>query len=169
MGARKEKRKKYECDIIQAEHDHPLMLGGIFCYSTKVCLEDVVAIQEGHFAVGLDPDLVFRILGDLVESSNVELEFAAFAEFSEAGTKGDEVCSCDRDAQTHRGFRHIVDLVLVQPEAIGLVLAVDEVDKILANVICEFRKDGFALVLGERTHRGEEERWPSSTATLPLS
>jgi hypothetical protein len=76
--------------------------------------------------------LVFRILGDLVESSNVELEFAAFAEFSEAGTKGDEVCSCDRDAQTHRGFRHIVDLVLVQPEAIGLVLAVDEVDKILA-------------------------------------
>lgn len=33
------------------------MLGGIFCYSTKVCLEDVVAIQEGHFAVGLDPDL----------------------------------------------------------------------------------------------------------------
>lgn len=36
------------------------------------------------------------------------------------------------------------------------------------NVVREFRKDGFALVLGERTHRGEEERWPS-TATLPLS
>lgn len=76
--------------------------------------------------------LVFRILGDLVESSDVQLEFSAFAEFSEAGTKGDEICSCDRDAQTHRGFRDIVDLVLVQPEAIGLVLAVDEVDKILA-------------------------------------
>lgn len=76
--------------------------------------------------------LVFRILGDLVESSDVQLEFSAFAEFSEAGTKGDEIRSCDRDAQTHRGFRDIVDLVLVQPEAIGLVLAVDEVDKILA-------------------------------------
>jgi len=62
----------------------------------------------------------------------VKLEFTAFAEFTEAGAKGDEVGSCDRDAQTHRGLRDIVDLVLVQPEAIGLVLAVDEVDKVLA-------------------------------------
>lgn len=76
--------------------------------------------------------LVFRVLSDVVKSSNVKLEFTAFAEFTEGGAKGDEVRSCDRDAQTHGGFRDIVDLVLVQPEAIGLVLAIDEVDKILA-------------------------------------
>ena len=28
------------------------------------------------------------------------------------------------------------------------------------DVVCEFCEDGFALVFGERTHRGEEERWP---------
>lgn len=141
--------KTYQRDIIHAEYDHALMLGSIFCDSTKVCLEDMVAIQEGHFAIGLDPNLgkdvgcgcemngkiiylVLCILGDVVESSDMELEFSGFAKFSKASAKTDEVWSCDGDAQTHRGFGRIVDLVLVQPEAIGLVLAVDEVDEILA-------------------------------------
>lgn len=88
------------------------------------------------------PYLVFRVLGNFVESSNMELEFAAFAEFSEAGAKGDEVRSCDGDAQTHRGFRDIVDLVLVQPEAIGLILAVDEVDEVLALCVKLWQADG---------------------------
>lgn len=125
------------------------MLWSILCDSTKVCLEDMVAIQEGHFAIGLDPNLgkdvrcgcemngkiiclVFRILGDVVESSDMELEFSAFAEFSKASAETDEIWSCDGDAQTHRRFGGIVDLVLVQPEAIWLVFAVDEVDEVLA-------------------------------------
>lgn len=33
------------------------MLGSILCDPTKVGLEDMVAIQEGHFTIRLDPDL----------------------------------------------------------------------------------------------------------------
>lgn len=41
--------------------------------------------------------LVFRILGDVVESRDMELEFSAFAEFSEAGAESDEIWSCNGD------------------------------------------------------------------------
>lgn len=57
MVSRRGTKKKYKWDIIHAEYDHTLMLGRILCYSTKVRLEDVVAIQEGHFSIGFDPDL----------------------------------------------------------------------------------------------------------------
>lgn len=33
------------------------MLGSIFCYSTQVGFENVVAIEERHFAIRLDPNL----------------------------------------------------------------------------------------------------------------
>ena len=53
---------KYQRNVIHVEHNHALVFGSILCYSTEVCLEDVVAIQEGHFAIRLDPDLV-KMLG----------------------------------------------------------------------------------------------------------
>lgn len=42
--------------------------------------------------------LVFRVLGDVIESSDMELEFSGFAEFSEASANSDEIWSCDGDA-----------------------------------------------------------------------
>lgn len=62
----------------------------------------------------------------------MQLELAAFAEFSEAGPEAYKVWPRDRNAETHRRFRDIVDPVLLQTEAIWLVPSVDEMDDILA-------------------------------------
>lgn len=33
------------------------MFGGVLGDFTQVCFDNVVAVEEGHFTVGLDPDL----------------------------------------------------------------------------------------------------------------
>lgn len=76
--------------------------------------------------------LEFRVLGDVIECGDMKLEFSGFAEFPKASAESDEIRTCDRDGQTHGRFRDIVDLVLVQSEAVWLVLAIDEVDEIPA-------------------------------------
>lgn len=75
-GGTKREVKTYKWDITHAEHDYALMLRSIFCYSTKVCLEDVVAIQEGHFAVGFDPDLEENVRCECRVSGKYTLYFA---------------------------------------------------------------------------------------------
>lgn len=78
-GRTKREIETYQWDIIHAEYDYALMLGSIFCYSTKVCLEDVVAIQEGHFAVGFDPDLEADVRRERKMSGRYTLYFAYWA------------------------------------------------------------------------------------------
>ena len=55
------------------------MFGSILCYSTKVCFEDMVAIQEGHFAIGLDPNLWEDIRCELGMDGECTLYFAYWA------------------------------------------------------------------------------------------
>jgi hypothetical protein len=43
--------------IIHTEDDNALMLGGVFCYSAKMGLQYMVAVEEGHFSVWFYPDL----------------------------------------------------------------------------------------------------------------
>lgn len=42
--------------------------------------------------------LVFCVLGYIIQRGDVQLEFAGFAEFAEAGSDADEVWSGDRDS-----------------------------------------------------------------------
>jgi len=37
--------------IVHTEDDHPLVLRSIFCYPTKMCLHDMIAIQEWHLSI----------------------------------------------------------------------------------------------------------------------
>ena len=126
------------------------MLRCILSNPPKVRFNDVVAVQEGHFAIGFNPDLsptlvtktrarifnpmylVLGILGDVIQCCYVQLEFAAFAEFSKAGPEADKIRTGNRDPEAHRRLGNVVDLILLQSEAIRLVRAVDEMDKILS-------------------------------------
>lgn len=47
----------------------------------------------------------------------------------------------------------------MQPEAIWLILAVDEVDEVLSDVVRKFCENGFALVFCEGTHCKVEVTW----------
>jgi hypothetical protein len=50
-------RSTHKRCIVHAENDDTLMLGGVFCYPSKVCFHDMVSVQEGHFAIRFYPNL----------------------------------------------------------------------------------------------------------------
>jgi hypothetical protein len=58
------------------------VLWAVFGPTTDVRFEDVPAVEEGHFAVGLDPELVAGVRGEDGEGGDVEAEFEGFGEFS---------------------------------------------------------------------------------------
>lgn len=66
------------------------MLRAVIAPAANVRLDNVAAVQERHLAVGLDPDLVARVLGEDGQRGDVETEFAGLCEFTEADAEGGE-------------------------------------------------------------------------------
>lgn len=62
----------------------------------------------------------------------MQLELAAFCEFSKAGAYTDEIWTRNGYAQTHVRLRDIVDFVLVESEAIRLIMTVHEVNQVFS-------------------------------------
>ena len=58
------------------------MLGAVIGPATNVGFHDVAAVEEGHLAVGLDPDLVAGVFGEDGEGCYVESEFSGFGELA---------------------------------------------------------------------------------------
>ena len=51
---------KAQRDVAHAQDDDACMLRRVVCDATKMCLDDVVAVQERQLAIGLDPYLQRR-------------------------------------------------------------------------------------------------------------
>jgi hypothetical protein len=49
-------------------------------------LDDMIAIQEGHFASSLDPDFMFGVLGNEIKTGDAESELAGFRELADVDT-----------------------------------------------------------------------------------
>jgi hypothetical protein len=64
------------------------VLWAVFGPPPDVRFEDVAAVEEGHFAVGLDPELVPGVGGEDGEGGDVEAEFEGFGEFAWGGLAG---------------------------------------------------------------------------------
>lgn len=58
------------------------MLRAVLRPTSNVRLDDVAAVQEGHLAVGLDPDLVTGMLGEDWEGGDVQAEFEGLGELA---------------------------------------------------------------------------------------
>lgn len=60
LGRRRRTRRRAESErnVGHAEDDDTLVLGRVLGDTAKVGLDDVVAVQEGKLASGLDPNLV---------------------------------------------------------------------------------------------------------------
>ena len=58
------------------------MLGAVLGVAANVGLDDVGAVEEGHDAVGADPDLVPGVGGDDGEGGDVELELFRLGELA---------------------------------------------------------------------------------------
>lgn len=87
------------------------MLGAVLGPAADVGLDDVAAVQEGHLAVGLDPDLVARVLGQDRQRRDVQPELARLGELAEADAEGDELlafCCCRVQRQRLALWRRMV-------------------------------------------------------------
>ena len=84
-------RTAYQGDIGHVVDDHARVLLDVFGHAADVGLEHVVAVQEGHLAVRLDPDLVQRVLRHVVERGHVEPELAGLGELADARAQAQQV------------------------------------------------------------------------------
>ena len=71
--------------VVHAVHHDALVLGAVLGPAPDVGLEHVAAVQEGHLAVGLDPELVARVRGEDRQRGDVETEFEGFGELALGG------------------------------------------------------------------------------------
>ena len=101
------------------EDDNPVTGSDVFGEFPESALQDMVAVQEGHLGLGLEPDLVLGVGGEQVEGLDGEVEAAAVGVFPDAGAEGDQVGAGDVGGALHEGLAGVEDLVLVEPEAVA--------------------------------------------------
>lgn len=77
-----------EGGVAHAVDDDPLVAGAVVGPAADVRLDDVAAVQEGHLAVRLDPQLVPRVLGEDGQRRDVQTELSGFGELACAGAGG---------------------------------------------------------------------------------
>ena len=72
----------YKRSVVHAQNHYTLMLRAVLTPAANVRLDDVSSVQEGHFAVRLDPDLVPGVRRNNVQRRDVHSEFSSLGELS---------------------------------------------------------------------------------------
>lgn len=73
---------KAQRDIVHGVDNQALVLGAVLGEAADVRLDNVSAVEEGHDAVGADPELVSRVLGEDGKGRDVDSEFASLGELA---------------------------------------------------------------------------------------
>lgn len=101
----------------------------------------------------------------------MQLKLPALTKLAKASPEANEIRSCNTDSEPHSRFRHIIYPVLVQPEAMWLIVAVHQMNNILSlssmtdrllqffgrvigshDVVGELGEDSRLFVLSQWTH-----------------
>lgn len=69
-------------NVVHGVDNQALVLGAVLGEAADVRLDNVAAVEEGHDAVGADPELVSRVLGEDRKGRDVDSEFARLCEFA---------------------------------------------------------------------------------------
>lgn len=131
--------------VVHGVHNNSGMLWNILAHAADMGLEDMVAIQVRHLTVLLDPDLELGVLGQNVERRDVQTELAGLGELANTGSERHEAVPGHTGSILCNVLTHIVNSVLLYPEAVWLVGSVDEVGNVAANVVCQLLKNDFGL------------------------
>lgn len=102
--------------IIEVKHADGSILRDILSHPRNVSLDDVIAVQVGHFAVTLDPNLMPAIFGEVVEAGDVKPELAALRELAHQQSSREHLFL--GDVGGHVGNQRIdeVDTIFYQPK-----------------------------------------------------
>lgn len=102
-------RPTYQWRIVHTQHNNTLMFRAILTPPSDMRLEHIAAVQEGHLAVLLDPDLVSCVRGDYTQRGDVQAEFARLGEFAQADAEREEVVARDGCGKIGEGLADVVD------------------------------------------------------------
>ena len=91
--------KREVVEVVDADRS---VLGDVFGHSGDVGLDDVVAVEEGHFASSFDPDFMFGVLGDEVEAGDAESELSGFGELADVDSGAEQFFFGDVGAQSYQ-------------------------------------------------------------------
>jgi len=119
--------------IVHGVDHHTLVLTGVLRDATESGFGDVVAIEELLLEGGLYPHFVLGVGRQVVERSDVELQFVGLGELAEAGAHADQLFVAEALAQLQDPLGHVVNPVAVLPKAIGSIRAVDQLLHVGAN------------------------------------
>lgn len=93
---------KYQGNIGHGVEYDSLMLWSVLGHSPQVGFQDVIPIEQRHFPIWPDPDLVFSKWSEVFQGRHVETEFPSFSKLSKASPNGEELISRDGSRLSHR-------------------------------------------------------------------
>jgi hypothetical protein len=104
-------------------------------------LEYVISIEEGLFTVRFDPNLVFAVLRQIVQTCNIELKLARACEFAENGSCREQFVFSDVCRHFENLAVDVVDSARVETKDPLTVLPVHKEFDVGAEKLCQLLEE----------------------------
>ena len=92
----------------------------------------------------------------------MQAELSRLGELTKAGTEQEQLVASDVGCLAHEGLADVVDAVLVEAEAVRLVVAFDQSLDIRAEILAELGEERLQLLLEEGAHGAGESACSAS-------
>jgi hypothetical protein len=139
-------------EIIEIVDAYRGILWDVFGHSGNMGLDDMIAIQEGHFTSSLDPDFMFGVLGNEIKRGDAESELAGFSELADVDASSKEFFFGYVGGEGNELAVDVEDFALDEAEDRLLDGVLDEVFEGVADVLVEFGEEDFCLLVGQWAH-----------------
>ena len=113
-----------------------------------MALQDVVSIEESLFTVWFDPHLVFAVLCENVEASDVQLERASLGEFAEDGAGRQEIVFANVSGHLENLCADVIHSFSMETEDVISILPIDEELDVRTHILGQFFEEGLRFLLG---------------------
>lgn len=121
--------------ISHGVEDNTLVLRGVFRDTTKVSLENVVAVEIRHFTGRLNPHLVLRELSKIIKGSDMNAELLCVSELADASTEGNEMLTRNTSGNLQNILREVINTVFLDTENIVTIFTLNKELKVTSNTV----------------------------------
>jgi len=133
-------------------HDHTLIPSSVLGDSSKTRLQHVIAVQVLLLGRRLQPDLVLGVRRDVVERRDGQSELVAVRVLADTGAERRELIATNVRGILQHFLAHVVDTIIVQPEAVRAIGTVNQLSHVLADVFSELLEDILRLFRCQWSH-----------------
>ena len=115
-------------------------------------LQDVVAVEEGLFTIGLHPDLVLAVARKVVQACDVKLELLCLREFAKDCTSGQKLVPAYMRGHLQHICPQVVYSFTVQAEYILSVFTFDQKLYVRTEILAQLFEKYLGLFFCENAH-----------------